>query len=279
MALNLYEVFRASEAQLQANLAKIRAGISHPGVKGAGVEEIVRKFLREVLPSFLGVGSGIVVDSSGQESRQIDVVIYDKAKTPNFLTSGESILFPCECVYFAIEVKTNLTSEEFRRCEENMDSFKRLDRSAYSFQNGPIIHTKTLFGKEWRTWPAIYLVWAFEASSYERHFDRLVEHRKSGRAVEKQIDTVFCLASGTLTNWTGELVYTGEREGYANEDASGSVSLLPESGSYVAATAGPSLFDFLALFSVLYNQADIGADFSFLPYHSGLLTGPLRVGR
>ena len=278
MALNLSEMFQASEAELQAKLAKIRAVISHSGVKGEGAEEIVRQFLRDVLPTFLGVGTGIVIDSLGRQSRQIDVVIYDKARTPNFLTSGGPILFPCECVYFAIEVKTNLTLQEFERCEKNMDSFKCLERRAYTFQGGPIQYTKTLFGKEWSVWPAVYLVWAFEVSTYDSLFEKMIEHRRSGRGTELQIDAVFCLNSGMVINWEGELVYTSDKGGYAVVAPSGSASLLPTDRSRVAATAGPSLFDFLALFSVFYHQADMGADFSFLHYHSGRLVRKLRIG-
>lgn len=277
--LNLPEVFKATEAELQARLRKIRAGVGHPGVKGAGVEDMVREFLRQTLPEFLGVGTGIVIDSNGCESRQIDIIIYDKFKTPTFLRSGEAALFPCECVYFAIEVKTSLSAEEFRRCEVNMDSFKRLKRTSYFLKNGPIAETKNLFGKEWRTWPAIYLVWAFECQSYEASFERLVEHRKSDRAIEKQIDTIFCLDAGMLTNWTGDLVYTGEREGYEVTSPSGTVTLLPQLDSYVMRTPEPSLFDFFALFSVLYNQADIGAEFNFLHYHSGKMKGPFVLRR
>ena len=49
-----------------------------PGKIGSAREVPVRKKIMQILPRGVGVGSGCVIDSYGNTSRQIDVVLYEK---------------------------------------------------------------------------------------------------------------------------------------------------------------------------------------------------------
>ena len=53
--------------------------------------------LEQVLPQGIGVGSGCVIDTRGNSSRQLDVVLYEKGICPVFCVnnSPETTYYPC----------------------------------------------------------------------------------------------------------------------------------------------------------------------------------------
>ena len=100
---------------------------AHPGELGVGREEIIRRSLRAYLPSRFDVSTGFVFDSSGDVSRQIDVVITDKLVCPRFETAGGIKYFPRASVVAIGQIKSSLTSEgELLRALENLESVKNL---------------------------------------------------------------------------------------------------------------------------------------------------------
>lgn len=51
-------------------------GIDHPGVKGRAREIFLKEILQPIIPPYVEFGSGKIVDSQGQNSGEIDVVVY-----------------------------------------------------------------------------------------------------------------------------------------------------------------------------------------------------------
>lgn len=88
------------------------ANIEHNGTKGDYREDEIRNFISEILPNNLGVSSGIVVDVNGQQSHQLDIVIYDKNILPTFLKNQNLAFFPLDSVKYAIEVKSLINKDE-----------------------------------------------------------------------------------------------------------------------------------------------------------------------
>ncbi|WP_375154242.1 DUF6602 domain-containing protein [Paenarthrobacter sp. CM16] len=68
--------------QLQLSLQQIRDAYGHNLTIGTEAEDVLREFLAAHLPDSIGVANGQIVDSLGSESRQVDVILYDKARTP-----------------------------------------------------------------------------------------------------------------------------------------------------------------------------------------------------
>jgi hypothetical protein len=143
MTIDLTSIYEAAEESLVAQLKAIRAAFRHAGMKGSSVEAAIRRFLEDLLPQNIAVGSGVIVDSRMNVSRQLDVILYDRARTPIFFNAEGLKLIPIECVYFVIEVKTALDKGTFQEIEANVDSVKGLVPSAYYFDPSPIEHTKT----------------------------------------------------------------------------------------------------------------------------------------
>ncbi len=251
--MDLQSVFSSVSKRMIADLEEARVSISHPGMKGDSSEEIVIEFLRKYLPKNLDICTGILVDSKGSQSKQLDIIITDAAKTPIFYEKGKNRVIPVECAYSVIEVKSVLTKEEIGRCYENMLSVKELEKSAYFVPNGPITHTQTLYGREWAYWPTNYFVFGFESRSIES-VRRNIEHLQLKQSVHMRIDSACILDRGVLFNI----------------EQSGALSALPTSSSTLAGREMKSgLLFFYVLLSAIINQASMNP-FNMTPYISNI---------
>lgn len=104
--------------------------ITHNLTKGRAREYIVlENFLRPYLPQRFSVGSGLIIDSQNNSSRQQDLMIYDNFYTPVLMDlDADKILFP-EAVFAAIEVKSRLTGDELKDTAKKSISVWQLTKS------------------------------------------------------------------------------------------------------------------------------------------------------
>jgi hypothetical protein len=70
------------------NLYETTGSISHPGEKGTFREILVRSVLSSLLPPHFGLGTGIIVDKWGRQSRQTDIIVFDKRVTTCGISGG-----------------------------------------------------------------------------------------------------------------------------------------------------------------------------------------------
>jgi hypothetical protein len=153
---DISELFRIIADRMRADLRLARAALTHPGLRGASFEEAFRSFLRAYLPRTLDVSTGVLVDSQGRYSRQIDVIVSDAARTPLLYAVGETRVVPIECAYMAIEVKARLDSGALSQCVENMTSVRALEKRAYIYPDGVLQRTTTMYGMQWQYMPRIH---------------------------------------------------------------------------------------------------------------------------
>ena len=103
------------------------AQINHAGSKGTIRENNLRNFLAEGrLPSKYGLGSGEVVGRVRDTSRQCDVIVYDKLNGVTLLYDESVQVFPIDCVYGMIEVKSALSKAEFLDALEKIKALKAM---------------------------------------------------------------------------------------------------------------------------------------------------------
>jgi hypothetical protein len=104
--------------------------VPHGGESGRAREEIIRRFLRQLLPSGFGIGTGFVVDALGGVSRQVDIVIHRVGYHPVIEVSGINH-FMIESVVAVIENKAQITTEKvLLGAFANIASVKCLDKTA-----------------------------------------------------------------------------------------------------------------------------------------------------
>lgn len=92
-------------------LYELAGGIDHKGEKGLFREYFVAELIRPLLVHHFDLGTGIVVDRRGCESRQTDVLIYDRRLMPPILASGNHGIYPIDAVLATIEVKSTLENK------------------------------------------------------------------------------------------------------------------------------------------------------------------------
>jgi|SRR6266568_34991 len=103
--------------------------LQHPGASGASREQIIRDFLRMVVPTQFGIDTGFVIDATGKRSKQIDIVIFRRDYHPVFEIGGVKH-FMVESVGAVIENKASIPSaDSLVQALENVQSVKALDRT------------------------------------------------------------------------------------------------------------------------------------------------------
>ncbi|PEA09469.1 hypothetical protein CON38_10310 [Bacillus cereus] len=110
--------------------------IKHNGVKGDVREHALSAFLEKYLPEKLKIGSGIVVNADGIQSRQQDIIIYDAFNAPLLYNEKETKIIPVESVYGTIEVKSTLSKRELATCINNIKSIKSLSKYPHPIPHG-----------------------------------------------------------------------------------------------------------------------------------------------
>lgn len=119
-------LFQAISSKMHADF-NASAQVAHRGSKGTIRENILRKFLEEGrLPSKYGLGSGEIVGRIKDTSRQSDLIIYDKIDGVTLLYDEHTQVYPIDCVYGIIEVKSGLSKTEFIDALDKIAAFKSM---------------------------------------------------------------------------------------------------------------------------------------------------------
>lgn len=214
--MDIASIFNEVAEQMRADLNKARTALTHPGLKGASFEQTFREFLREYLPRSLDVSTGVLIDAAGNSSRQLDVIISDAAKTPIFYKSGENRVIPVECTYAVIEVKACLDTQELNSAFQNMQSIRKLQKTAFFKPSGAIVRKDKLYGREWDIWPINYFVFSYDSidlMGLAELLDKL--HGEASLPEWSRVDTICVLEKGVV----------------CNQLADGKYNALPEPGS------------------------------------------------
>lgn len=229
-----------------------QAVIKHRGLKGGSNEEIFRTFLIEYLPKSLGISTGELVDANGNVSRQLDVIIYDSAKTPILYRNANTQVIPVECAYAVIEVKAKLDKRELYKTFENMKTVRGLEKTAFIEPSEYSILKDNLYGKEWDIWPINYYIFAYNSIKLKTLANYINEKHQTEMLPEySRMDTICVLDKGII----------------CNKNAEGKIDALPEPGSelYICETEKQSLLVFYTLISHYLNQARL-PNFRFTDY-------------
>ena len=123
--------FMQKQRHLLAALEIVPELTEHGTTIGDDSEANWVRVLREFLPARYGVAAGHVMDSTGETSEQIDVLIYDAQYSPLLAqTSAGDLFIPAEAIYAAFEVKQEMNKTLMDYAGKKIASVRRLHRTS-----------------------------------------------------------------------------------------------------------------------------------------------------
>lgn len=181
--MKIRRLYKSLYSQLRAQYEGSNE-IKHSGGKGANREFSIIKLLQEYLPSKYSLGSGEIISSVGEISRQCDIVIHDNFNSPKLFQSNEHSIFAAEAVFGVIEVKSNLNSVELKNAIQNIAVAK-----------------KTVYHKLWRSHDSNPLFSAIVGFTANRSIE----------AIAKQIDEHYSSLSENERNFFPDFILTFDK--------------------------------------------------------------------
>jgi hypothetical protein len=125
----LREAF-ATEQECLAPKLKSSRRITHAGDRGEVNEQHFIDFLRKYLPNRYTVEKAIVLDSEGNVSQSVDVVVFDRQYTPTLLDNDKHRYVPAEAVYAVFECKPKIDKGYLEYAADKAASVRRLKRTS-----------------------------------------------------------------------------------------------------------------------------------------------------
>lgn len=117
-----------------------RKSFNHPGSKGDASESIWLELLQKYLPERYRAEKAHVVDSKGNFSDQIDVVIFDRQYSPFIFNFQGQYIIPAESVYAVFEAKQSINATHVKYAQEKIETVRKLHRTSL-----PIPHAGGVF--------------------------------------------------------------------------------------------------------------------------------------
>lgn len=142
----LSSAFAAEQEVLAVQLKLSSESITHDGVMGEVNEQYFIQLLRKYLPMRYAIDRGIVIDSNGATSDQIDIVIFDNQYTPTLLDQHAHRFIPAEAVYCVLEAKPTINKTYLKYAGEKAKSVRELERTSVPICHaGGVYPAKALF--------------------------------------------------------------------------------------------------------------------------------------
>lgn len=187
----LTDILNGLQARLEGGLRGNRAAITHPGARGEASEEDWLRVLNDHLPRRYQADRAFVIDSHGECSEQIDVVIYDRQYSPFLYNQANQRYIPAESVYGVLEVKQDLSREHVLYAGEKAASVRRLHRTSARIPHA---------GGEYdpRPLPRIVAGLVTYQSSWNPPFGEAFRSTLSELGAEAQLDVGCSLLHGTF---------------------------------------------------------------------------------
>jgi len=125
---------------IQQKLATARSSFGHPVAKGDASEKVWLTLLQNHLPERYQAKTAFVVDSLGNFSDQIDIVVFDRQYSPFIFVFDGATIIPAESVYAVFESKQAINAEEIGYAQRKVASVRSLHRTSL-----PIPYAKGIY--------------------------------------------------------------------------------------------------------------------------------------
>lgn len=189
--VDLRKLFGSLQNQMSSRLHATKENVSHPVIKGDASEFCWLDTFNDYLPSRYKAKRAIVVDSNGNRSDQIDIVIFDQQYSP-FLLKQDGVLYvPAESVYAVLEVKPILNKKNIEYAGEKALSVRKLYRTS-----APIVHAGGQFPAKKEHFEILSGIVTLNSSwkSLNNTFDKCIKTLK----YDKRLDLGCVLETGSF---------------------------------------------------------------------------------
>lgn len=126
----LQKAFASEQRKLEANLQASSDSITHNGDMGEVNEQFFIDTLRRYLPDRYTVEKAIILDSLGNTTDSIDVVVFDRQYTPTLLDNAKHRYVPAEAVYAVFECKPTIDKGYLEYAADKAASVRRMHRTS-----------------------------------------------------------------------------------------------------------------------------------------------------
>lgn len=127
---SLSQLLSSLHEDIEHRLAAVRKSLAHPVTKGDVSEGVWIKLFETYLPKRYEAAKAHVVDSMGNFSDQIDVVIFDRQYSPFIFTYDSATIIPAESVYAVFEAKQTADASLVAYAQQKVASVRRLHRTS-----------------------------------------------------------------------------------------------------------------------------------------------------
>ncbi len=156
---SLSQLLSSLHDDIQQRLAIARKSFQHSGTKGDASENVWINMLEQYLPKRYQATKAHVVDSRGNFSEQIDVVVFDRQYSPFIFTYEKQTIIPAESVYAAFEAKQTANAALVGYAQDKVATVRRLHRTSLPIPHAggvyppkpliPILGGLLTFESEW----------------------------------------------------------------------------------------------------------------------------------
>ena len=131
---SLPRLMQALHENVEQDLKSTREALAHSSAKGESSEAVWTTLFTKYLPHRYAVAKATIVDSNGQFSEQIDLVLFDRQYTPLIFEHHGQIIVPAEAVYALFETKQEIRADYVRYAQKKASSVRRLHRTSAPVQ-------------------------------------------------------------------------------------------------------------------------------------------------
>ena len=125
----LSELFSVLQTEMiaKANLSTV---LSHPTDRGDNLEQSWIDWFNTYLPKRYKANKATIIDSNGNVSDQIDLVLYDAQYSYLAFNQNGVLYIPAESVYAVFEVKQDISKEHMEYAGKKAESARILERTS-----------------------------------------------------------------------------------------------------------------------------------------------------
>jgi hypothetical protein len=126
----LQQAFASEQRRLAANLQASFDTITHNGDMGEVNELFFIETLRRYLPDRYTVEKATILDSLGNTTDSIDVVVFDRQYTPTLLDNEKHRYVPAEAVYAVFECKPTIDKAYLEYAADKAATVRQMHRTS-----------------------------------------------------------------------------------------------------------------------------------------------------